>query len=56
MVRGAAMLDVLDELGLGAQLMYADRSTHDNRSWASFAVSGQERGNLAGDEVEMIQV
>ena len=56
MVRGAAMLDVLDGHGLAAQLMYADRSTQENRSWGSFAVSGQQRGNLAGDEIEMIQV
>ena len=56
MVRGAAMLDVLDGHGLAAQLMYADRSTQENRSWGLFAVSGQQRGNLAGDEIEMIQV
>ena len=56
MVRGATMLAVLDGHGLGAQLMYADRSTQENRSWALFAVSGQQRGDLAGDEIEMIQV
>ena len=56
MVRGAAMLDVLDQHGLAAQLMYADRSTHDNQSWAAFAVSGQQWGDLAGGEIEMIEV
>ena len=56
MVRGATMLAVLDGHGLGAQLMYADRSTVENRSWATYAVSGQQWSDLAGDEVEMIQV
>jgi FAD:protein FMN transferase len=36
MVRGAAMLAVLDGHGLGAQLTYADASTAANRAWSSF--------------------
>jgi FAD:protein FMN transferase len=56
MVRGAALLAVLDGHGLGAQLMYADRSTAENRSWSTYAISGQQWGDLLGDEAEMIQV
>jgi FAD:protein FMN transferase len=56
MVRGTAALAVLDEYGLGAQLTYADRSTVSNRSWSTFAVSGEQWDDLVGDEVEMIKV
>jgi FAD:protein FMN transferase len=56
MVRGAAALAVLDEHGLGAQLTYADRSTVSNRSWSTFALSGEQWDDLVGDEVEMIKV
>ena len=54
MVRGSAMLAVLDEHGLAAQIGYADGSSTVNRSWSSFVV--EQRSNLAGDEVEMIEV
>jgi thiamine biosynthesis lipoprotein len=56
MVRGAAILPVLDRLGLGVHMTYADGSIAVNDSWAMFAGSGEQRGNLVGDEVEMIQV
>jgi len=56
MVRGAAMLPVLDRLGLGAQLTYADRSTAANGSWRTFAGSSEQRGDLVGDVVEMVEV
>jgi thiamine biosynthesis lipoprotein len=56
MVRGAAMLEGLDRLGLGAQLTYADRSIAFNDSWQTFAGSGDQRGDLVGDEVEMVEV
>ena len=56
MVRGAAMLEVLDRLGLGAQLTYADRSIAVNESWHVFAGSDEQRSNLVGNEVEMIEV
>lgn len=39
MVRGAAMLAVLDEHGLGAQLTYADATTSINRAWSAFECS-----------------
>jgi thiamine biosynthesis lipoprotein len=43
MVRGATMLAVLDEHGLGAQLTYADATTSINRAWSAFdsSVLGQ---------------
>lgn len=56
MVRGAAMLEALDRLGLGAQLTYADRSVAFNQSWRTFARSGDQRGDFVGDEVEMVEV
>jgi thiamine biosynthesis lipoprotein ApbE len=56
MVRGAAMLQALDRLGLGVQLSYADRSIAVNDSWRMFAASGEQRGDLVGDEVEMVEV
>lgn len=39
MVRGAAMLAVLDEHGLGAQLTYADATRSINRAWSAFECS-----------------
>ncbi len=36
-VRGATMLTVLDEHGLGAQLTYADGGVVANRAWSTFA-------------------
>ena len=39
MVRGSAMLPVLDEHGLGAQLSYADSATSINRAWSAFEIS-----------------
>ena len=36
MVRGTAMLAVLDEFGLGARVAYADATTSTNQSWSSF--------------------
>ena len=51
MVRGAAMLDVLDGHGLAAQLMYADRSTQENQSWGSFAVSDLDHLDFIAGEV-----
>ena len=42
MVRGATVLDALDELGLSAQLTYADRSC-DQRLVAEFTMSGEQR-------------
>jgi thiamine biosynthesis lipoprotein len=56
MVRGAAMLAVLDEHGLAAQLTYADATTAANRTWETFAVSAEQRGDLAGDEVDVVKV
>lgn len=56
MVRGTAMLAVLDGRRLGGHFTYADRSTAVNRSWATFAGSGEQRGDLVGDEVEMVEV
>jgi FAD:protein FMN transferase len=56
MVLGAGMLAALDELGLGAQVTYADTATVTNQSWSAYAVSGQQRGDLVGDEVDMVEV
>jgi FAD:protein FMN transferase len=56
MVRGAEMLAVLDRHGLGALITYADRSSAVNRSWSTFAGSAEQRGDLLGDEVEMVEV
>lgn len=59
MVRGAATLEVLDELGLGGRVTYADATTSTNRAWSAFASpkgSGEQRGDLPGDEVEMVEV
>ena len=38
MVNGIAMLPVLDDRGLGAQITFADMTTVANRAWSSFAV------------------
>lgn len=38
-LRGAAMLAVLDEHGLGAMLTYADATTSFNRAWSAFECS-----------------
>ncbi len=61
MVRGTAMLAVLDEFGLGALVTYADTTTSTNQAWSSFECStlwdsGEQRDDLAGDEVEMVEV
>ena len=56
MVRGAMMLPVLDRLGLGVHLAYADGSIAVNDSWAMFAGSGEQGSDLVGNEIEMIQV
>jgi thiamine biosynthesis lipoprotein len=37
MVRGGAVLPALDQLGLGAQLTYADTTTETNRAWSVYA-------------------
>jgi thiamine biosynthesis lipoprotein len=36
MVRGTAVLDALDEYGLGASVTYTDATTATNRAWESF--------------------
>ena len=51
MVRGTAMLDVLDERGLGGHFTYADRSTAVNRSWATFAGSDEQRHGSGDDRL-----
>jgi thiamine biosynthesis lipoprotein len=62
MVRGTAMLAVLDELGLAARVTFADATTLTNRAWSSFELpmpldeSGEQWHDLAGDEVEMVEV
>jgi FAD:protein FMN transferase len=56
MVRGEAMLAILDGYQLPAQLTYADSSTATNRAWAMFTTSGEQRGDLVGDEVDMVEV
>ena len=38
MVHGTAMLPVLDDRGLGAQITYADMTTSANQAWSSFVV------------------
>jgi thiamine biosynthesis lipoprotein len=38
-LRGAAMLAVLDEHGLGAMLTYADATTSFNRAWSAYECS-----------------
>ena len=50
------MLAALDELGLGAQVTYAGAATVTNQSWSAFAVSRQQRGDLVGDEVDMVEI
>jgi FAD:protein FMN transferase len=37
MVRGAAILPAVDQLGLGVQLTYADMTTETNRAWSVYA-------------------
>ncbi len=59
MVRGVATLEVLDGLGLGARVTYADATSSTNRAWSAFVVptdSSEQRGDLSGDEVEMVEV
>lgn len=56
MVGGISVLQTLDQLGLGAQVTYVDSTTAANRAWAAFDVLGQQRGDLVGDEVEMVEV
>ena len=59
MVRGAAALEVLGDLGLGARVTYADATRSVNGAWSAFALpsrSGEQRGDLAGEEVEMVEV
>lgn len=56
MVRGAAALPALDELGLGACITNANGATITNRSWSTFDCSAQQWDDLVGNEVEMIQV
>jgi FAD:protein FMN transferase len=56
MVRGEAMLAVLDQHQLAAQLTYADSTTATNKAWATFAASGEQRGDLVGDEVDMVEI
>jgi thiamine biosynthesis lipoprotein len=56
MVRGGAALANLDEHGLGAQFTYADGTTAANRSWSAFEVLREQRRNLAGDELDMLEV
>jgi FAD:protein FMN transferase len=41
-VRGASMLTVLDDHGLGARLTYADGGVLANRAWSTFADNGVE--------------
>ena len=59
MVRGAAALEVLDDLGLGARVTDADATRSVNGAWSAFALpsrSGEQRGDLAGEVVEMVEV
>ncbi len=56
MVGGTSVLQTLDQLGLGAQVTYVDSTTAANRAWSAFDVLGQQRGDLVGDEVEMVEV
>ena len=56
MVRGAAALSELDDYGLGARVAFADATATINQAWTSYDASGQERGDLAGDEVQMLEV
>ena len=56
MVRGAGVLPMLDEHGLGACVTNADGATITNRSWSTYECSPQEWGDLVGDEIEMIEI
>jgi thiamine biosynthesis lipoprotein len=56
MVRGEVMLAVLDDYQLAAHMTYADSTTATNKAWAAFAASGEQRGDLVGDEVDMVEV
>lgn len=56
MVRGSAMLAVLDEYGLGARITYSDGASTTNWSWPTFDCSPQPWSDLVGDEVEMVEV
>jgi thiamine biosynthesis lipoprotein ApbE len=56
MVRGEAALTELDGHRLGAQLTYADSTVATNNAWTMFAASGQQRHDLVGDEVDVVQI
>ena len=56
MVRGSMVLDELDDYGLGARVTFADATSSINQAWTSYDASGKERGDLTGDEVEMVEV
>ena len=59
MVHGAAVLDGLDEIGLGARVTYADATTTTNEAWSAFespTASSEQWSDLTGDEVEMVEV
>ncbi|MGZ4739858.1 MAG: FAD:protein FMN transferase [Ilumatobacteraceae bacterium] len=62
MVGGTTMLAVLDGLGLAARVTYADATNSTNRAWSSFELempsvgSGEQWRDLAGDEVEMVEI
>lgn len=56
MVRGATSLPALDELGLGGQLTYADMTTEANTAWSIYAGSGEQRSDLVGDELDVVEV
>lgn len=62
MVGGPAVLATLDARGLAACVTFEDATTSTNEAWAAFSTaegrsgSAQQRGDLAGDEVEMIEV
>jgi thiamine biosynthesis lipoprotein len=56
MVRGTTMLAMLDDRGLGAEVTYADGTTAANRAWSAYEISGEQRCNLVGDEVEMVEI
>jgi thiamine biosynthesis lipoprotein len=58
MVRGVAALSTCEARGLAAKVTFADRSTVANRAWSTFggSASAEERGDLRGDVVEMVEV
>jgi thiamine biosynthesis lipoprotein len=56
MVRGTAVFDDLDGHGLGACVTFADASTTTNQGWASYDVSAEQRGDVVGEKVEMLEV